>query len=965
MRRRVGVNPLDAFGPRSWTRPEITSFGRLPMSASLARSCSQSLDGLWSFRLRDRPEAVTEADVSGPTDTWTQVAVPGCWTMQGFDRPQYTNTTMSFDGPPPRVPIDNPTGIYRRRLTVPDAWAGQRIVLQVGGAESVLYVHAGGRPVGMGKDSRLPQEFDVSAHLEPGRPVDLALTVVRWSEATYLEDQDHWYHAGLHRSVLLYATPPVYLRDLHVSTDYDGATDRGHARVKVATDAPSYGPKGWSVQVELAGLVSEAPARFEHPTNTAVNLAVFEGRGAVFDLTFPGVRPWSAESPVLYDLTAKLLDAGGEVVDSVTTAIGFRRVEVQGHELLVNGRAVLIKGVNRHDHDPRDGKAVTRASIDVDVALMKQHNLNAIRTSHYPNDSHLYDVCDRLGMYVVDEANVESHAYLRSLSKTTVWAGAILDRVVRMAERDKNHPSVIMWSLGNESGVSPAHAAAAEWLRAFDSGRPVQYESGISEDELAALVAGERPDAAEIFARPRRESDVIAPMYPSVASIVEWAKRAVPDRPLIMCEYCHAMGNSCGGLDAYWGAIRTYPGLQGGFLWDWVDQALVQRLSDGSERLAYGGDFGDMPHDGAFCLNGLVSAERTPHPSLVEAAKVLQPVRLLPIDPARGIVEIVNEHAFVDLSWLQASWDVAVDGRSSASGELELPEITAGTSAVVRIPVPAVSPPPGGRADLTVTLRTRADLPWVAAGHVVAWEQLLMAAAAGRSQAPQRPRGRGDELTSPGAFEPQLALWRAPIDNETFGPRHAERWARLGLPASSSSATIMTSGRADRLEAVVEHRIVIPDELDDIARVGVRLHLGAGIQAVEWLGFGPHECYSDRRASARFGRFALGVDDWPVPYVHPQASGNRLGVRWLCFLDESGEPVLVVDELDDLDVTVARVTDEEVAAAGHLEDLVLRDDCYLWLDARHRGVGSGACGPDVSPEHRVAPGTYCVRYRLR
>jgi beta-galactosidase len=965
------VNPLDAFGPGSWTCPEMTSFGRVPMSTYFARPSVQGLDGLWSFRLRERPEEVTEADLTGPTETWQKAAVPGCWTMQGFDRPQYTNTTMPFDGPPPRVPDDNPTGVYRRRVTLPTEWSDKRLVLHVGAAESVLYVHADGRPVGMGKDSRLPQEFDLSGFVEPGRPFDLALSVVRWSDASYLEDQDHWYHAGVHRSVLVYATPPVYLRDLHASADYDTVTATGHLHLRVATGAPSfgpkasYGPKGWSVQVELDGVVAHAPVRFEHPTKPAVNLAVFEGRGAVFDLTVRDARPWSSESPSLYDLTARLLDASGGLVDTVTTAIGFRRVEVLGHELLVNGRALLIKGVNRHDHDPRAGKAVSAASIEADVVLMKQHNLNAIRTSHYPNDAHLYDVCDRLGMYVLDEANIESHAYLRSLSKATMWSGAILDRVIRMAERDKNHPSVIMWSLGNESGISPMHAAAAEWLRAFDSGRPIHYEGGISEDELAALVAGQQSDAAEIFARPRRESDVIAPMYPSVASIVEWATRSVPDRPLIMCEYCHAMGNSCGGLAAYWEAIRTYPGLQGGFLWDWVDQSLVQQLSDGSERLAYGGDFGDLPNDGAFCMNGLVSADRTPHPSLLELAKVLQPVRFLPVDPASGIVEVVNEHAFVDLSWLQATWEVAVDGQSMASGALELPEIAAGGSAVLRIPVPAVSPPPGGRADLTVTMRTRVGLPWVAAGHVVAWEQLPMAAEAGRSRAPQQPRRRGDELASPRALEPQLALWRAPIDNEIFGPRHAERWARLGLPASSATATIETSGRYDRHEAVVEHHIVVPEELDDIARVGVRLHLGSGIGGVEWLGFGPHECYSDRRASVRFGRFTVPVDEWPVPYVHPQASGNRVGVRWLCFLGESGEPLLVLDELDDLDVTVARVTDEEVAAAKHLEDITWRDDCYLWLDARHRGVGSGACGPDVAPEHRVAPGTYTVRYRLR
>jgi beta-galactosidase len=600
---------------------------------------------------------------------------------------------------------------------------------------------------------------------------------------------------------------------------------------------------------------------------------------------------------------------------------------------------------------------------------MKQHNLNAIRTSHYPNDAYLYEVCDRLGMYVVDEANIETHAYLRSLAKDPTWAPAILERIVRMAERDKNHPAIIMWSLGNESGVSPVHHAAAAWLRSWDGTRPIHYESGITEDALAARLGGQVPDVAEIFSRPRPESDVIAPMYAPVEAIVDWATRAVPDRPLILCEYCHAMGNSCGGLDVYWEAIRAHRGLQGGFVWDWADQALMQGLPDGRERLAFGGDFGDEPNDGVFCMNGLVAADRTPHPSLFELAKVLQSVRISPVDATRGIVRLSNEHAFVDLSWLEALWQVDVDGRPEAGGRIGVLGLEAGESTTLQVPMPRLEPAleRGARRHLTVTFRTRADLPWAAAGHVVAWEQMQAGAAAGRSRAPEAVRRRPRRDLSD--LEPQLALWRAPVDNETFGPRsgtetHAERWERLGLRSPTTVATLETETTDADGALLVTHRVVVPDALVDIPRVGVRLRLGPGVRTIEWLGVGPHECYSDRRASGRFGRFTTVVDDWPVRYVHPQASGNRVGVRWVRCFNASGEAVLTIDELDDLEITVARHTDEELAGASHLEDLLRRDDCYIWIDRRHRGVGSGAVGPDTAPEHRLGAGTYCWTYRL-
>ena len=455
----------------------------------------------------------------GPTDGWEAIEVPGCWTMQGHDRPQYTNIQMPFPGRPPTVPDANPTGVHRRTVTLPASWAGRRLVVHVAGAETVLYVHVDGRPIAMGKDSRLPHEVDLTGVVEPGVPFELALTVVRWSDATYLEDQDHWHHAGLHRSVFAYATPTTHVADVHATADYDPTTGAGRLRTVVWLGADGHGPKGWTARVDLAvddgrTLTATAPARFEHPTDALTTWLVFDGRRAVVEIDVADVAPWSAEVPTRHHLVVTLLDGSGTEVDVVSPDVGFRRVEVVGHEFLVNGRAVLVKGVNRHDHDPRRGKAVTREGIEADLVLMKQHGINAVRTSNYPNDVHLYDACDRLGLYVVDEADLEAHAYLRSLTKDPRWGAAILGRVTRMALRDKNHPSIIVWSLGNESGSAPVLEAAPDWLRAWDPSRPVQYESSIGEAIFTALSSGREVAMGELLGRPTPESDLIVPMYP-------------------------------------------------------------------------------------------------------------------------------------------------------------------------------------------------------------------------------------------------------------------------------------------------------------------------------------------------------------------------------------------------------------------------------------------------------------------
>ncbi|HEX7167782.1 MAG TPA: glycoside hydrolase family 2 TIM barrel-domain containing protein [Acidimicrobiales bacterium] len=987
--------PLDAFGPRSWERPEAVSFGRLPMRATLRRDERWCIDlaGAWAFRLVARPDAVTAADLSGPTEGWATVEVPGNWTMQGFDRPHYTNVQMPFGGPPPRVPVDNPTGVHRTRFTVPESWAGRRVVLHVGGAETVLYVHLDGKPVGMGKDSRLPHELDVTDLVRAGETHELALTVVRWSDATYLEDQDHWHQAGLHRDVFLYAVPQMHVADVRAVADYDPEAGAGLLRVQVGVDAPGYLERGWKVQVFAPGLLDAplvAGVYGEHRDKVGVNVGLVEGRGATVQATIERVRPWSAEDPVLHDLRVVLIDEHGEACDEVGLRVGFRRVEVRGHELLVNGRPVLVKGVNRHEHDDRRGKAVTLDSMLQDVLLMKRHNMNAVRTSHYPNHPAFYDLCDEYGLYVVDEANIESHAYLRSLTKDARWGQAILERVTRMAARDVNHPSVIVWSLGNEAGWSPTHDAAAAWLRAWDGTRPVQYESALTERAYEAFGADGEVSHPDIWREPRADTDVVAPMYPSIADLVAWGSggdAVPPSRPLIMCEYAHAMGNSGGSLADYWDAIEAHAGLQGGFVWDWVDQGIAIDTGDGTTYWGYGGDFGDEPNDGPFCLNGLVFPDRTPHPALAELKKVLQPVAVEAVDVATGRVRVTAKTDFVDLSWLRPAWEITVDGRIVADGTLDPLTVGPGESVEVTIPVPADLPPlaAGEQRHLTVRFLTAHDLPWVPAGHEVAWDQFLVASApplplvlGGRAR-PWAGLVHPERFVGVFAGEPEVRLWRAPTDNDTYAtPSPAARWEQWGLRELVRDDVTFTTRTAD-LDADagddeadaggvwVEHTVVVPAELDDVARVGVRLVLGPGFEETEWFGRGPHENYRDRCASAAMGRWSATVDDWPVLYAHPQGTGNRTGVRWLRLWRAADGVEVVFDRLGPggIDVTVSHLTDEDIHDAAHTVDLRPRPETYVWLDAAHRGVGTGAVGPDTLPRYRVGPGTYTWSYVVR
>ena len=978
-----------------WLDPELVAQGREPMHA-ISREPGVSLDGSWHFQLLESPEAAL-------SEEWDEVAVPGCWTRQGTaDRPHYTNVVMPFRSEPPHLPALNPTGVYEREFELPEAWDGQRVILHVGAAESVVLVDLNGTRVGVGKDSHLASEFDLRRYLRPGANT-LRLTVVKWSDATFLEDQDQWWHGGITRSVYLYATDPVYLGDVAVTAGLgdDDTTGTLAIEVHIGGIETELGD-GWQVEARLAGTdvaLSGHPARWgrpigaqdpvRRPTVRRHELLGDEGMGELADhwaelqpqlqpartgslrlsATVPRVEPWSAEVPRRYELEVTLRRPDGSLADETRVHVGFRRVEVVGRDLLINGQRVLIRGVNRHDFDPDTGRVVSREAMRADVGAMKRHGFNAVRTAHYPNDPAFLELADELGLYVLDEADIESHAFQDWLCDDPRFLAQWVARVSRMVLRDRNHPSVILWSLGNESGYGANHEAAAAWVRRHDPSRPLHYEGAIRWDWT---------DGARV-------TDLVCPMYSEIAAIIEGARSDRLDRPLIMAEYSHAMGNSNGTLGEYWDAFESTPGLQGGFIWEWRDHGLRQSLPDGGTRWAYGGDFGEQPHDGPYVTDGLNWPDLRPKPAMREAQYLNAPLRLRGVDADAGTIELKSTLHFRDTGWLVGRWELADDGVVLAQGAVEAPALEPGASGEATLTGWQDPGEPDGERWLTIRFETGADEPWAPQGTEICWDQVPLseerppAAPVASSAAVELDDDgylRHTLLTAP----PTLCLTRAMTDNDRMSGL-GDRWAAQGLGDPRSDApSIERDDAATRVRreitfgrSVVRHTQVltplvnggvhvaeeaeIPPELDDLPRVGTVLELGPGLVEAEWFGLGPHECYPDRSRSGLVGRWRMPIDDLFVPYIRPQEAGGRAGVRWVELLDGAGDGVRLTMARPTL-VTQNRFTVTDLESASHVDELRPRPAVIVHIDAAHRGVGSASCGPDTIEAYLVRPGLY-------
>jgi beta-galactosidase len=975
------------------------------------------LDGVWDFLLVDSPEALPDGfeQLEYEAADWSNVTVPSLFTMLGDERarPIYTNVAMPFAEWPPHVPADNPTGLYRRKVTVPRRWRGRRVVLHIGGAESMVFVWVNGRAVGVGSDSRLAAEFDVTDYVRCGAENLVVLVVVRWSASSYVEDQDQWWHAGLHREVVLFSTDVTYIANVKVlaGLEEDGSTGTVAVDVEVGWSAGTTREAGWRVdaRVETVGgraLRASGVLAGEVPVDRTPY--AFMGHVVRVRADVARISAWTHETPNLYRLVVTLRDDEARVREVAALKFGFRRIEIVGQELLINGAPILLRGVNRHDFDPDSGRVVSVESMRADVVLMKQMGFNAVRTSHAPNAPAFYDLCDEIGLYVIDEANIEAHAF-HSLCDDPRYTAQFLERGRRMVTRDAHHPSIILWSLGNESGYGANHDALAGWIRRYDPSRPLHYEGATSADWDGGIAV----------------TDVLSPMYAQIDLIVRAARRST--RPLIMCEYSHAMGNSNGSLADYWNAIESTHGLQGGFIWEWWDHGLRQRLDDGTERFAYGGDFGSHPNDANFCIDGVVRPDRTPKPALEEHKWLARPVRAAAFDPRSGTLTMTNAQWFSDLSWLRARYEVAVDGDVVVRSALALPDVAPRASVPIDFGVRMPRLAPGQECWLTIRYFTAQATSWAPRGFAVGHDQFLLASAPA-TRTSRRPRSqpvevvradppeivvgrtvlRFDEslamtLTYDGARllarGPELAVWRAPIDNDGLklvaNPwKHLARWQALGIDAlQPRDQRVAVSRRAGRVEVLrsathatdnpygdiiawrerihiasdgtitLAEDVTLPERLADIPRLGIRFDVVPGFEDLEWFGRGPHECYPDRDRGAAIARYSSTVTAQYYPYVVPQENGLHSDTRW-CALS-NGVVTIRADSDDPFLFSALHYSPGDLGAARHDVELKPRPETVVHIDHLHRGLGTASCGPDALPRYRIRAGRHRWTWRLR
>ncbi len=1002
-------------GTRPWLDPAATGLNRLPVrpatvpcpDAVTARRLDPAespwwlcLDGTWEFRMLAGPGQLTRGHL-GSTSAPDSIDVPGAWTTQGFGNPHYTNVVMPFPGEPPSVPDDNPTGVYRREVKVPRGWAGRRCVLRVGGAESMVFVYVDGEAVGYSTDSRLPAEFDLSPHVRAGHSHTLALVVVKWSAQSWVEDQDQWWHGGLQRSVTLHSTAESHLASVAltpglVSLPRASRAAVGSLAVEVAVDGPARSEPGWSVEVRVEGrrrnlLAGTGRVALPHWDDTSklaqLGGAMFTEPGTLrTTLEVPEVEPWSAESPVLHTALVVLRYPGGAVVEVNALRTGFRSVEVADRELRVNGAPVIIRGVNIHEHDPLRGRAVSRDQTRRDLCMIKAANLNAVRAAHYPHDEHFAELCDELGLYVVDEANVESHARQWSLCHDSRYVRTITERVERMARRDVHHPSVILWSLGNESGYGPAHDEAAAFLRRFDPSRPLQYEGPFMYD-----LDAEAP-----------VSDVVCPMYTSPSEIVDWAERARdPLRPLILCEYSHAMGNACGSLHEYDDAFESQAGLQGGFIWEWVEHGLAlgeDRGPDGAPSWGYGGDFGDDPEEGNFVLDGLVGADREERPVLTEVRWLGRPVRCVQSEVAErsAALTLANTRWFTDTSDLVADWELTADGEVVAAGDVSGRPIAPRSQRTVKLRWPASASRRGAEHHLTLRWRQLRATPWAPKGALVGWEQLEVPVAgppvsrSGDDQV-EHASSRRVRRDLPAGFETEWTptLFRALTDNDGISQGwmrglngSLNRWVNdLGLdrcrwepeagelrPAVDAPPMGVDLEVEELVDSWHRYRFVfeLPTELADPPRLGVVWRLPAALDQLKWFGDGPAESYPDRRCGALVGQWSSTVADQYVGYGMPQEHGHHTGMRWVA-LQGSGVGVLVGSNGTG-GFSARHHSDSELWEARHTGELAgAADAASTWLavDVAQRGLGQSSLGEETRAKYRIAAGSHTMDLLVR
>lgn len=894
------------------------------------------LNGKWKFHYSPDPGSrpVDFYKDEYNTESWEEILVPGNWELQGFGQPIYLDEEYPFPPDPPLVPEENPVGSYKRFFTVPTSWEGRQVFLHIGSMKSAGYIWVNGEPAGFSKGSKTPAEFNITRFLTKEEN-SISMEIYRWSDGAYLEGQDMWRLSGLERDVYLYALPDVHIRDfeVHASLDQDYRNGLFSLEVELRNLGEEIFEK---LELSINLMRKDNPGTSEYIDKQIFTIDNGQLKTMVFDTFIEDPRKWSAEMPDLYTLLITLTDRQGQIMERVSSKVGFRKVEIRNEQLLVNGVPVTIKGVNRHEHDMHSGKAIGEESMIRDIELMKQFNINAVRTSHYPNHPRWYEMCDRYGLYLVDEANIESHGMqfnpnggFALIADNPEWKEAFMDRVTRMVERDKNHPSVIIWSLGNEAGDGSNFVDAFQWIKSRDPSRPVQYEPAGFKDH----------------------TDIVCPMYKNIYFLEAYADSNIA-KPLIMCEYSHAMGNSVGNFQDYWDVIGSHAKLQGGFIWDWCDQTFLKLKEDGTPYWAYGGDMGDfdIPNDSNFCANGLVQANREFHPHIWEVKKVYQNLKVYPVDMERGIYKILNRFDFKDLSGYQLKYEIMAAGEILESGEIKNIKLTAGSEMQIQVDTEWTCKETDKEHFITFRWFTTQDQPLIPAGFEVAWDQYKLpvrmvdthpAVGTGKSIALQetekeievsagnmkirfdKNHGRmvslsflDKEFIKKGL---QPNFWRFPVDNDLGNsmPGKCAIWEYAADSASlvsfshqqfSDQVVVKTDYQLNGSASLVslEYRVdaagwihvdftLEPENntLPELPRIGTQMILTEDFRHMSWFGRGPHESYCDRFSGAAVGLYKGTVWEQYHPYVRPQETGNKMDVQWMILENDAQFGLLV------------------------------------------------------------------------
>lgn len=947
-----------------------------------------SLNGDWKFHFveksEERPEDFWEAGFDA--SSWENIQVPSSWEMEGFGTPIYYNGSAFHVLDPPYVTRDNPVGTYIRDFEVPEEWLNldQRIVLHFGGVSSAFYVWVNGHFAGYSQDSKLPTEFDISHLLLNGKN-SVAVQVFRWCDGSYLEDQDHWHMSGMHREVLLLAQPRVSLDDFFVRTELNATNSSALLQIRpemffvdkeevkdIKVSAQLYAPSGSAVLKEPIRIEAEAIINESYPQRDNVYFGLMEA-----EVDRP--RLWTAETPVLYKLVLSVEDSEGKLIETRSCRVGFRKVEIEGGQMLVNGTPIKLVGVNRHDHHHLRGKAMTREDMEADIRLIKQLNFNSVRTAHYPNDPYVYDLCDEYGLYVIDEANIETHGVRGMLANDLDWNQVYMDRVIRLLERDKNHPSIIMWSLGNESGMGPNHASAAGLAKDFDPTRFVHYEGAQADPTDPAYV------------------DVLSRMYPLPYELEEMANNPYHTRPILMCEYAHGMGNSIGNLKEYWDLIYAYPNILGGHIWDWKDQGVEKTDDQGEAFYAYGGDFGDSPNSGNFLINGVVASDGSIKPATFEVKYVQQPIHFTLLEGPNVVIRFENRYQFLSTDHLDFSWTLFENGKEKSAGVFGKIGAQAGGFVEIGIPLGEAK---NGRLVLddtkinTLTIRATLDQYRVYAerGFEIATEQFVLSdpgvslattpgAGAKTPQLEETETGivvTGDNFSVVfSKSRPELSeytyngealitkamrpnFWRPLTDNDLKG-WHADELLSVweDLPErlkitdfqpsiEESQVKIRTVSEAEGIqlfldwtvqasgEVKVDYKLAISQDMPEPLRVGMQAGVSSEFQEMSFFGKGPYENYSDRQWAAQLGWYSGAVDQFYYSHVFPQEMGNHTDVRFLNLQGKKSGMSIMGNELN---VSVLPYTMEMIQEAQHTNELKKADHLVLNVDHMVAGVG--------------------------